>query len=142
MTTNASIGRGSKFSMGATTNSNTLTDIAEVFDITPPNEQTDTIDASHYQSPGKQREFITGLTDPGDVSFDMNFLPGSASETLILTAKTDGLKRAAKITFPAGQTWAFDMLVTGYEPSMPDDDKMTCTVTGKVTGSVTRANPV
>ena len=140
--TAAAIGHGTKFSMYATAAAAVFTDIAEVFDIKPPNEQTDTIDATHYQSPGRYREFIQGLTDPGECSIEMNLIPGSASETLILTAKSDGLLRQAKITFPGGETWTYGVLVTGYEPAIPDADKMTATVTMKVSGSVTRAAPV
>lgn len=136
MATAASIGNGAQFQIESTP-PGTFTAISEVFDITPPNETTDVIDASHFGSP--DREFIMGMTDPGETSFEMNFVPGSASETLLLTAKASRTANTFRIVFPNDYTWTFSGLVTGYEPSMPNDDKMTCTVTIKVTGSVTRA---
>ncbi len=50
MATQADIGNGTKFQIESGT-PGTYTDIAEVFDITPPNETTDVIDASHMGSP-------------------------------------------------------------------------------------------
>lgn len=136
MATAASIGNGAQFQIESAI-PGTFTAISEVFDITPPNETTDVIDATHFGSDG--REFIMGLSDPGETSFEMNFVPGSASETLLLTAKASRTAKQFRIVFPNDYTWTFSGLVTGYEPSMPNDDKMTCTVTIKVTGSVTRA---
>lgn len=135
MATQADIGNGTKFQIESGT-PGTYTDIAEVFDITPPNETTDVIDASHMGSP--DREFIMGLTDPGETSFEMNFAPGSASEGLILAAKATRLPANFRIVFKNGAQWTFAGLLIGYEPAIPNEDKMTCTVTIKVTGSVLR----
>jgi len=135
MATSASIGNGAQFQIESAT-PGTFTAIAEVYDITPPNETTDVIDASHMGSP--DREFIMGLTDPGETSFEMNFVPGSASEGLLLAAKATRLAKKFRIVFPNDQTWTFSGLLTGYEPAVPNDDKMTATVTIKVTGSVLR----
>lgn len=139
--TAAAIGHGAKFSIAPTIASaaGAYVDLAEVYDIKPPNEQTDTVDATHYGSPGRNREFIQGLTDPGDCSFEMNLVPGSTSEGLIIAARADGVLRGCKITLPGGQTWNFGGLVTGYEAALPNDGKMTATTTMKVSGSVTRA---
>jgi hypothetical protein len=140
----ATIGYGATFWLGDGASPEVFTEIAEVFDITPPNEATDTVETTHMKSPNRNKEFTKGLTDPGEASFEMNFLPGSASEAKILGAKSSPGKVGARIDFPkvgaaAAQRWDFDMLVLGYEPAMPNDDKMTATVSGKVTGSVVRA---
>lgn len=137
MATSASIGNGAQFQIESTT-PGTFTAVAEVYDITPPNETTDIIDVSHMMS--TDREFIMGLTDPGECSFEMNFVPGSASEALLLAAKAARAAKNFRIVFPNLATWTFGGLLTGYEPAMPNDDKMTCTVTIKVTGAVLREN--
>ena len=136
MATSASIGNGAQFQIENGT-PGTYTAIAEVYDITPPNETTDVIDASHMGSP--DREFVMGLTDPGETSFEMNFVPGSTSEGLLLAAKATRVAAKFRIVFPNDHTWSFSGLLTGYEPAVPNDDKMTATVTIKVTGSVVRA---
>jgi hypothetical protein len=137
--TDAAIGYGMFFELETAPGAGTFLRIAEVTSITPPNEKTDTLDATNTDSPDGYMEFIMGMTDPGECSFEMNFLPGSASETRILAAKATRQAHAAKITMPGAQVWSFDVLMTGYAPAMPVKDKMTATVTGKVTGSVARA---
>ncbi len=138
MSTEAAIGHGLTFELHNGGSPGALVAIAEVFDFTPPNETTDVVEATHFGSPDAMREFIAGLTDPGEISFEMNFVPGSASETAILAWKTARAAREACITFPNGWTWTFNAIFTGYEPAAPLDDKMTATVTAKVSGSVLR----
>jgi hypothetical protein len=110
------------------------TEVAEVFSITPPSETADAIDATHFQSPDRTREFIEGLVDPGECSFEMNFVPGSATDVLIRSLRGLGAVMW-RMTFPNSVVWAFSGIRTGYEPAVPNDDKMTATVTIKVTGS-------
>lgn len=137
MTTQAAIGNGTQFQIEGAT-ANTFDTIAEVFDISPPNETTDVIDATTFGSADGMREYILGLTDPGECSFEMNFVPGSASEQKILTVKAARAAKKFRIVFPNLATWTFSGLLTGYEPAVPNDDKMTATVTIKLTGSVLR----
>lgn len=132
--TQASIGYGSYFHISEDSGS-TWTEIAEVFDITPPNDTVDEIDATHMQSPNRTREFIPGLIDPGEASFEMNFVPGSTSDLKISALKVAGTRVKCRITFPNSVTWVFTGWVSGYEPAVPTDDKMTATVTWRVSGS-------
>ncbi|MDF2994677.1 MAG: putative major tail protein [Xanthobacteraceae bacterium] len=131
--TDASIGYGSLFEI-STNGGGAWTAIAEVTNITPPTFAIDAVDATHMQSPNRDREFIPGLNDPGEASLEMNFLPGSASEALLLGVK--GTKVKCRITWPNGVKFGFDGILTGYAPAAPFDDKMTATATFKVTGSV------
>jgi hypothetical protein len=131
----ADIGHGSSFSLGDGASPEVFTEVAQVFDISPPSESVDVIDKTHMKSPDRGREFMEGLSDPGETSFEMNFVPGSAAEALILAKRT----RNARITYPNSATWTFKGIRTGYEPAVPNEDKMTASVTYKVAGSVLRA---
>lgn len=111
------------------------TQLAEVSNITPPSDTLDVIDVTHMASPNRTREFIAGLSDPGECSFEMNFIPGSQSDVLLQEVVKAGAVVKARITFPNSVTWTFDAIATGYEPAIPVDDRMTATVTFKVTGS-------
>lgn len=135
MTTAASIGYGSLLEISTDGGSN-WDEIAEVFSITPPSSSVDIVDVTHMQSPGRDREFILGLNDPGEASMELNFVPGSDTDALLLEIKGDYAPVKCRITWPNSVVWTFDGLLTGYEPSAPNDDKMTATVTFKVTGSV------
>ena len=121
-------------------------EIAEVTNIGGPKLARDTLEVTHHKSTGMWREFIKGLKDGGEVSLDLNFLPfhatHNASTTGLLADFSDDTTIAAWVlTFPdsGGTTWSFNGIVTGFEPSQPFDDKLTASVTIKVTGQPTLA---
>lgn len=132
--TDASIGYGSYFHISQDSGSSWI-EIAEVYDITPPSSTVDQIDATHMQSPNRNREFIAGLSDPGSASFEMNFVPGSASDLKIQEIRASGEQVLCRITFPNSVTWKFTGQVESYEPAVPTEDKMTASVSFKVSGS-------
>lgn len=133
----ATLGYGSTFRISNNDSPGIFTDIAEVFNITPPSFEADDVDVTHNQSPNRTRETIAGLKTPGDCSFEMNFIPGSASDVLIRGLQGTGEQRACQIEFPNAETWDFLASVKGYEVSMPTDDKMTATVSMLVSGDIT-----
>jgi len=132
----ASLGYGSTFNITDPATS-TMVEIAEVFNITPPNFQADDVDVTHNTSPNRTREIIAGLKNPGDCSFEMNFIPGSVSDVLIRSLLVSGTQVNCEIIFPNAQTWDFLAAVKGYEIAMPTDDKMTATVSMQVSGDIT-----
>jgi len=133
--TDASIGYLSEFRLGDGGSPETFTAVAEVFSITPPSDTVDVVDATHMLSPNRTREFIDGLIDPGEASFEMNFIPGGDGDDAIQAWKAAGGAKTCQIKYPNGVTWTFTGILTGYEPTVPVDDRMTATVTLKVTGS-------
>lgn len=116
--------------------------IGEVFNITPPSSTIDQVDVTHMLSPLRTREFIDGLIDAGECSFEMNYIPGSESDLLLLaiiaTPIGTSRRRTCRIVYPNGAYDTFSANLQSYEPSIPTDDKMTATVTWRVTGVVTR----
>lgn len=142
MTTGAGIGLGSEFHLANA--SAVLTQIAEIKSITPPNPQQDDVDATHMASPNRRREYVAGLIEDGEGVFEMNLVPGSASELLILAALSDGVTRAYKIVLPkpAGGQRKIEgnCIVKGYERTVPIDDVMTAALTVRFTGASTEAD--
>lgn len=137
MTTNARIGKGTIVRIhNAAVSPPVLTQFGEITSISPPSEVTDTIDATHMQSPGRFREFIYGMSDGGDFSFEANYVPGNADEDSIIAARTEQQTVQCEIEYVNGTTWRFDGIVTGFEPDVPVDDKMTVAITLKVTGAI------
>lgn len=134
----AMIGYGAKFAIGDGASPETFDDLAEVISITPPSDTLDVVDVTHLQSPNRTREFLAGLRDPGECSFEMNFIPGSDADVAIQGVRDNGGEPVnCQITFPNNVTWTFAGILTGYDPAIPLEDKMTATVTFKVTGSYT-----
>ena len=138
----AMIGYGSQFLMQALANSTALTALAEVTSVSLPNEQVAEVEVTHYQSPGRTREFIAGLNDAGEITIEMNFVPGSATDDLLVAAKADGKTRTMRVVATdsdEAEMYTFPGFVRGYERNIPLDDRMTATVTIRVAGAVVQA---
>ena len=106
-----------------------LIEIGEVINVTPPGGTSDRVDATHMKSPGRRREYIAGLIDSGEASFEINWVPGSATDELLRTLQTSGAIVQHQIEWANGVTVTYDAAITGYEKSVPIDDRMTATIT-------------
>lgn len=141
--TEARIGSGAEFWLE--NDSAVLTQLDEILSVTPPNSQTADVEATHMLSPNRRREWIAGLIDDGEGTFEMNLVPGSTTDLLIQQAQTEGDARGYKIVIPDGAFgWEItgDCIVKGYERSVPIDDRMTATLTVRFTGAPTEAAAV
>ncbi len=111
-------------------------DIAEVNAIDGPEKSLSPIDVTHLESPDRYREFIGGLRDGGEITIEGNFYPG---DTLGQVGLSDDLDAATvqdfTITFPAstGTVWTFKGLVTKFKTGAALDDRLTFSVSIKVT---------
>lgn len=134
MATNTSIGYGSAFAVGDGGSPEVFTDLAEVTNITGPNVVRETVDATHMASPNRYREFIAGLIDAGEVSVEMNYVPGGATEILLNGCLEQVAVRNYRITAPNAEVLAFSGFCTSRSAAIPLDDKMTMSATFKVSG--------
>ena len=142
MTTEASIGYGTLFQKRTSTGPDVWTTLAERVNITPPSWARDAVDATHSESPNRRREFIPGLVDEGEVTLEMNLIPGSATFALQRGEFSIHESGTYRLVFTNGDTWTFDGFATGLEPDAPLDDKMTVSMTYKLTGESTYAAAV
>src|SRR5262249_19761717 len=138
--TTALHGFGTLFKIRTATSPDVYTVVGEQTAIKPPKIKVDTVDASHEQSPNAWREFLAGMIDGGEMSVDLQWLPGGTGEQLMLT----GLRQliTCRIVYPDGSTSDYTALMTDFEPDAPMDDKLTATVTLKVSGAVTNSAAV
>jgi predicted secreted protein len=142
MATEAQIGLGTEFWMDNNAGTPVLTKLGEIISVTPPNSQTEEVDATHMGSPDRRREYISGLIDDGEGTFEMNYVPGSVTDELIRGAQSSGLAKGYKIVLPDGAgTWEIEgtCIVKGYERNIPIGDRMTATLTVRFTGESTEA---
>jgi predicted secreted protein len=123
-----------------------LVAVANITSITPPVQTRDTIDVTTHDSAGDYREFISSLIDAGEATFVINYDPGSAGETLIRARFADGLLNSFAIDLnkPGSATkrrTSGTGIVTSFAPAdVVIDDKMTATVTVKVSGPLVFAD--
>lgn len=141
----AMLGYGSTFEIATSGASPTgsFVSLGEIFNIKPPSANVDMIDVTHMQSPNRTREFISGLIDTGECSFEMNYIPGSAGDLelweILELAVGVSRRRNCRIRYPNTVAHSFSAELQTYEPNVPTDDKMTATVTFKVTSVITRS---
>lgn len=111
--------------------------IAEVTGLSGPSLSLETIDATHMESPNNFREMIPSLKSAGEVSFDLNFLPGNSSQQQITTDYLGRTLRNFELTWTdTGATkWAFSAYITAFEPSAAIDDKLSASVTLSISGA-------
>ena len=111
--------------------------IAEINSISGPSMSRDTIDVTSLDSTGGYREFIGGFRDSGTLQLTMNF-----SQSTFELMKTDfesDTNQNYEIVLPdtATTTLEFVGLVTELPLEITADDKITSSVTLKITGQVT-----
>lgn len=131
----ALLGYGATFDVEGAPGSGVFVQLAEITLLTPPADTVDEVDATHMTSPDATKESISGLADPGSMVVEMNLIPGSPSDLFIRAWRASRRRRACRIVFPNDAEIEFRAFVTGYEPAVPNDDKMTATLTCKVTGA-------
>ncbi|ARR55332.1 hypothetical protein HY78_18740 [Rhizorhabdus wittichii DC-6] len=134
--TNVKIGYGAKFYMQATAIATALTKLGEVTNVGLPNEQSADVEATHYESPDRTREYIAGLIDPGELTIELNWIPGDATDDLLVAAKSSGSVLLMRTVVPGAQQFTYPGIVKGIERTVPIDDRMTATVTIRVAGAV------
>lgn len=140
--TAALIGHGSAVFMDNSTG--VSTELGEITSLTLPNPETQEVEATHFKSPNRRREYIAGLIEDGEGTFEMNLVPGSATDALIRQAQDSGDTRDYRIVIPAdndGETWEVtgQWIVRGYERMVPNDDRMTARLTVRFTGAAAEA---
>ena len=136
--TSARIGYGTKYEIwDASLTVPAFVEVAEVITVTPGEATADRVDATHMQSPGRRREYISGLIDNGEASFEINWIPGNTTDVLLRGLLASGDVLEHRITFNNGQRVTFDAAVTGFSKAIPIDDRMTATITVAVSGDET-----
>lgn len=142
--TAAIIGHGTKFQIKNSDDS--YSTVAEVMAINGPSLGADAVESTNMDSLNKFREFIPGLRDAGEISFDVNYIIGNATHDVATGVAQDWMDvnhstRDFKIIWPdtAATSWTFSGIITGFSVGDPFDGVMSASVTIKVTGQPTLA---
>lgn len=135
MATNAAIGHGTLWKRGnGATPTEVFTTVAEVTALSGPGMSKDTVDATHMESTDRYREFISGLRDGGEVTVTLNLNAKGAAFSNALADFNADEPVNYEMVFADGTEFAIAGILTGFNPDMPLDDKMTLELTYKVTG--------
>lgn len=117
----------------------TFTAIANLTTVEDGGRTRNTIDVTAHDSPNQYMEFVGGLIDPGEVTVDINYDP-AVHDTLEADLE-DKDPRNYQIVFPdtGTTTFSFAAVMTGFSKSAPYDDKLTGSLTFKISGKPTIA---
>jgi predicted secreted protein len=130
-------GFGTQLKRGDGGSPETFTAIADPTGISGPGLSRNTIDVTSHGSPDQWMEFLGGLKDGGEVSVDINYDP--ANHDTLVDDFDDAAPRNYQLVFPDDDstTWSFGAIITGFEPDAPYDDKLSASLTFKVSGKPT-----
>lgn len=112
--------------------------VGEVTDFDGPGGSNSEIDVTHLGSTA--REFRNGLTDSGEVSVSLNFVPGDVGQVFLRQKQAEKNTPTAfvlTLTDTPATTIRFNAFVREFNITGATDDKVSATATLRVTGPVT-----
>lgn len=136
MTTVAGIGFGCTFHRSDMAGSPTFAAIGEVIDPGSNTITRDTVEATHTASTNRYREYIGGLRDGGEFTAVIALEPGVSSHTNMVADLNSNSARNYRFVFndATPRKWDFSAFLTSIAQATPIDDRMTLSLTFKVTG--------
>ncbi len=117
--------------------------VAEAQSISGPSLTADDIDVTNHDSSGGFKEYISGLKEGGNVTFNGNLVPEDATHQVIIDDQKSGLRRDWRIVAPTAELIANRETITfvGYVQScnfeFPTESQMTYSLTLKIAGEPT-----
>jgi len=111
--------------------------IAEVNSISGPSMSRETIDVTSLDSTGGYREFIGGFRDPGTIQLSMNFTRTTFDLMQADFESPDSANYEIVLGDDENTSLEFVGFVTELPIEVTADDKVTSSVTIKITGQVT-----
>jgi hypothetical protein len=129
---------------GTTFSYNSVT-IGDVLSISSPSVSVATIDTTGIDD--VFRTFLGGTIDSGEMSVEVMYSPDDAGASTILEAEWESSASAAPtaktciITFSDGSLYTFSAILIGFSASVAIDDKVTASVSLRVSGSIAITTP-
>jgi len=136
-------GHGSSVLLSTTTHPTNFTAIGNIISIGGPELARDGLDISTMDSTSKYREFLPAMLDAGEITIEVNY-DGTASGTGdFLAGKLAATNHLVIIRFgdhtqPTNESnWKCQGAITALGHALPFDDKVTQSVTIKLSGVAT-----
>ncbi len=142
MASNALGTQGISVKVGDGAETEAFTTIAEVTGFSGPTTEASEIETTTLASAAK--EFIAGLVDNGDVTLEVNGVPRDVQHRQLRADISDGAKRNYQIDFndkteseTSSTTYTFKAFVKSFPLSAAADDKLSGTITLRISGAIT-----
>lgn len=135
--TEATIGYNTRIRIGRGAGP-TWTTLAGVRDIEWPKTEADEHEVTAMDSPGRRKEFISGLIDSGEISIPLWWVPGSTTDVLLTDIAATG--ELVQVEFLANAEGATAETYVGfaktYNRTSPVNGPQECDVTFRINGIV------
>lgn len=138
--TEAMIGHGTKVEIETAAGSGVWFELGELKGAEKPTAEADEVEATHMGSPGRAKEFISGLTDFGETPLPMNWVPGNPTDEFIESWREGGNEnRSIRLTTPNNKVYTWPGFVKTYSGSIPVGELMEGELTVRNAGAVVRS---
>lgn len=139
-----SIGWGGEVWLSTDETEANLVELVHVTGFGIPEVEVDQEEATHLKSPGGYKEWMDGLRDGGTVAINLNFRPGSDTDTMIDTWQDARGPRMIQFVVPLQgvpvKSYTALVIFAGYSPGeVTPGAKMEATLSVKISGALTRA---
>jgi predicted secreted protein len=124
---------GTKWSI-STDNGVTFTDVADVTQVGVLDVKVDTIETSSHDSADQWRTFVGGMKDGGELKMEVNYDP-AAHGTIFSNLGGAPIDQKVTLSDAGAAVVAFNGIITGFQAQAPYDDKLSASVTIKVSGA-------
>ncbi len=124
--------QGSVIRRGDTNSPTVYTAIPQVSNISGPTASANEIDVTNLSSTAK--EFVTGLVDYGQVTFDLILDRNNAQHSGLKDDLDGNTIRSYQIQTPDGIVESFEARVSGLDQNIQTDDAVKASVTLRLTG--------
>jgi hypothetical protein len=114
--------------------------VLEIVKLGGPGMKMDMKEVTNMLSPNTYKEFIAGLREGGDITFEANYIPKDATQLNTQADLHAGTLSSWSLNMPGvpGATntgiWMFSGYVASLAPVYPLDDRITVTGAIKITG--------
>lgn len=144
MATAAKSSFGTFLKLGDGASSETFTTVSEVLDIKGPALKLQTEEVTSHSSTAGWVEKIATLLEAGDISFEMNWIPGHATQSYsagLLANMVNRTLRNFQIVVPAASTvtWTFAAFVAEFTPDLKVKGAQRASVRLEISGQPTLA---
>jgi len=127
----ALLGYGTKFGYAATS-SGPFTQFAEIKTAPPPSPEANFIEVTHMSSPNRTIERISGLTDPGTMDVEMNYVRADYQWALANV----GVKYYFQVELPDASRYTFPGAIASVSAETPVDDAITANTSIQLLGAI------
>lgn len=130
------LGHETVLKRGDGASSESFVEIADIIGIAPPAMSRDSVETTKHNTTDRYRTFIPGLRDGGEVTLQIQYDPTNTGHGDLYDDFNDDVAHNYQVVLPAsiGETWSFSGFLTAMSEETPIDDRVTRSITIKVSG--------